>query len=164
MMNTFVNIFGIDGKTFGIIIRILAIILLIGLILYSGFVVVKSDEIAVVETFGKRRRTLKKGIHFIIPIFERVVGTVKVGQQRLDLTLSAGNDVYIVALLFKVIDTGEYFYKKDEIKNKIDTIANLYKSLFRSSGVDSFTSTIMNEINKEFSTYLEIENILVNKR
>ena len=164
MINTFVNIFGIDGKTFGIIIRILAILLLVGLVLYASFTIVRSDEIAIIETFGKRRRTLRKGVHFIIPIFERVVGTVKTGQQKLDFTFSVGNDVYIVALLFKVNDAGEYFYKKDEIKNKIDIIANLNKALLKNSETDSFISMMKDEINKEFSTCFEIENILVNKR
>ena len=63
-------------------------LILIGLVifvLYNMFIVVEMREEAILERFGKYRKTLKPGFHFLIPFVDRVAYRQEMREQVIDV-------------------------------------------------------------------------------
>lgn len=64
------------------------LLILIGLVifvLYNMFIVVEMREEAILERFGKYRKTLKPGFHFLIPFVDRVAYRQEMREQVIDV-------------------------------------------------------------------------------
>jgi len=76
-----------------------ALILLVPLILLilSGFFVVKQQTAAVVERLGKFHSIKWPGLHFKIPVFDRIAGRVNIKIQQLDVIVETKtfDDVFV---------------------------------------------------------------------
>ncbi|MES3628559.1 MAG: paraslipin [Longimonas sp.] len=65
-----------------------ALLLFLGLalfVLYNMFIVVEMREEAILERFGKYRKTLKPGFHFLIPFVDRVAYRQEMREQVIDV-------------------------------------------------------------------------------
>ena len=69
-------------------ILIIAIIVVIGFILFYTIRIVPQTEEYVIEFLGKYKTTWSAGIHFLIPFFERVVCKATSKEQCADLNLN----------------------------------------------------------------------------
>jgi len=163
-MILFDNIFGINGNIFAIIISLLAFILLIGLCIYSSFLIVNSDEIAIIERFGKYHKTLKRGVHFLIPIFERVVGLDKTGEHDFTYKIKNNDSLLSIKIVYEVLNHGVYFYKEENLKNCIEALIFSKKNLLNIGSNEDFLVTIKREITtNESMDCIKLVNILINE-
>ena len=65
-----------------IVLSVAAFILL--LVIISGFKVVKQTDRYIIERLGKYKETLQSGVHYVLPVFERIVRTVSMKEQVYD--------------------------------------------------------------------------------
>tara|TARA_B100001115_G_C15796694_1_gene393486 strand:- start:108 stop:1028 length:921 start_codon:yes stop_codon:yes gene_type:complete len=65
-------------------IELMTVIILV--LLYFSVQVVPEQEVRITESFGKYARTLKAGIHFIIPVVEKVAYKHSLKEQALEIT------------------------------------------------------------------------------
>ena len=65
-------------------IELMTVIILV--LLYFSIQVVPEQEVRIIESFGKYARTLKAGIHFIIPVVEKVAYKHSLKEQALEIT------------------------------------------------------------------------------
>lgn len=82
------------------------LVLLIILILIAGIKIVSQTNVYIVERLGTYRKTLSNGVHFIIPLFERIVLKESIKEKVLDFP---AQDVIT----------------KDNVTMKIDTVVYL---------------------------------------
>ena len=88
-------------------------ILIFGIIiLFSGIFTVKQQTAAIVERFGKFQSIRNSGLHFKIPIFDRIAGRINLKIQQLDVLVETKtkDDVFVrivVSVQFFVIDALE---------------------------------------------------------
>ncbi len=102
------------------------IIFLILLLLISGIFVVKQQTSAVIERFGKFIAIRKPGLHFKIPIIDRIVGRVSLRILQLDVIVETKtkDDVFVklkVSVQYKILPNNVYdaFYKLDFPQDQI---------------------------------------------
>lgn len=103
------------------------IVILVILILFSASVfTVKQQTAAMVERFGRFQSIRSSGIHFKIPIFDRIAGRVNLKVQQLDVLIETKtkDNVFVklrVSVQYKVIDDRIYdaFYKLQSHKDQI---------------------------------------------
>ena len=115
---------------------IIVIIILVILFL-SGFRTIKQSTVAVVEIFGKYRRTMPAGLQWMIPIFERIRERVTLRQQNFALTgnYPSGDKVIVTIgtnLLYaadpSLDGVKKYVYT---LENRQDSIAALVENSLR---------------------------------
>ena len=70
------------GSTPGLILGIIALIILI--VAASGFKIVSQASAYVVESLGRYHKTWGTGIHYLIPIFQKIVKKVSLKEQVMD--------------------------------------------------------------------------------
>lgn len=97
------------------------ILLVIGaLLVFASLFIVKQQTAAIIETFGKFSSIRQSGLHFKIPIIQRIAGRLSLKIQQLDVIVETKtrDDVFVklkVSVQYKVINDKVYdaFYKLD---------------------------------------------------
>jgi len=105
---------------------LIPIIILGFLILISGIFTVKQQTSAVVERFGKFLSIRNSGLHFKIPIFDRIAGRINLKIQQLDVLVETKtkDDVFVrlkISVQYQVIKDKVYdaFYKLENPQDQI---------------------------------------------
>ena len=98
----------------------LPIIIIIGAVIFAAFFMVKQQTAAIIERFGKFHSIRQSGLHFKIPLVDRVSGKLSLKIQQLDVIIETKtlDDVFVklkVSVQYKVIKDKVYdaFYKLD---------------------------------------------------
>ena len=102
-------------------------IIFIGIIiLFAGIFTVKQQTSAIIERFGKFTSTRNSGLHFKIPIIDRIAGRINLKIQQLDVLVETKtkDDVFVrlkISVQFKVIYDLVYdaFYKLESPHDQI---------------------------------------------
>ncbi|MEW7280485.1 SPFH domain-containing protein [Aquimarina sp. 2201CG1-2-11] len=96
------------------------------IILLSGIFTVKQQTSAVVERFGKFLSIRNSGLHFKIPVFDRISGRINLKIQQLDVLVETKtkDDVFVrlkISVQFQVIKSKVYdaFYKLENPHDQI---------------------------------------------
>lgn len=107
-------------------IQTILLIVLGLLILIFGVFIVKQQQIAIVERFGRFHSIRKPGIHFLIPIVDRVSGRVSIRIQQLDVLVETKtkDDVFVqlkVSVQYLVLEDSVYdaFYRLESPQAQI---------------------------------------------
>lgn len=102
------------------------IIFVVVLLLISGIFVVKQQTSAVIERFGKFIAVRKSGLHFKIPIIDKIAGRVSLRILQLDVIVETKtkDDVFVklkVSVQYKILGDNVYdaFYKLDFPQDQI---------------------------------------------
>ena len=103
-----------------------AVILIIVLLVFSGIFVVKQQTSAIIERFGRFTSIRQSGLHFRIPIIDRIAGRISLRILQLDVIVEtkAKDDVFVklkVSVQYKVVREKVYdaFYKLDYPQDQI---------------------------------------------
>ena len=90
------------------------------LLLFSGLFVVKQQTAAIVERFGRFVSIRQSGLHFKIPIIDRIAGRISLRILQLDVIVETKtkDDVFVklkVSVQYKAVQESVYdaFYKLD---------------------------------------------------
>lgn len=101
-------------------ITFLPYIIIIGIIIFASFFMVKQQTAAVIERFGKFHSIRQSGLHIKIPLVDKVAGRLSLKIQQLDVIIETKtlDDVFVklkVSVQYKVIYDKVYdaFYKLD---------------------------------------------------
>jgi regulator of protease activity HflC (stomatin/prohibitin superfamily) len=123
-----------------------AILAIVALILFDGFVTVQQGMVAVVTIFGKYQRVMPPGLNFKIPFIERIFKRISVQNRSIELefqaiTMDQANVHFKAMLLYAVLDNAE-----ETIKNvafKFMSEANLMQALSRTveGSIRSYVAT-----------------------
>jgi len=96
------------------------------LIIFTGFFVVKQQSAAIVERFGKFMSIRQSGLHFKIPLIDRIAGRISLRILQLDVIVETKtkDDVFVklkVSVQYKIIQEKVYeaFYKLDYPQDQI---------------------------------------------
>ena len=96
------------------------------LILLSGIFTVKQQTSAIVERFGKFLSIRNSGLHFKIPVFDRIAGRINLKIQQLDVLVETKtkDDVFVrlkISVQYQVIKEKVYdaFYKLENPHDQI---------------------------------------------
>ena len=103
-----------------------AVILIIVLLVFSGIFVVKQQTSAIIERFGRFTSIRQSGLHFRIPIIDRIAGRISLRILQLDVIVETKtkDDVFVklkVFVQYKVVREKVYdaFYKLDYPQDQI---------------------------------------------
>ena len=103
-----------------------ALIFFVVLFLFSGIFVVKQQSAAIVERFGRFLSIRQSGLHFRIPVVDRISGRLSLRILQLDVIVETKtkDDVFVklkVSVKYKVVAENVYdaFYKLDYPKDQI---------------------------------------------
>lgn len=99
---------------------------IVGLFLFFALYIVKQQQVAIVERFGRFIGVRKPGLHILIPVVDRVAGRLSLRIQQLDVMVETKtkDDVFIqikVSVQFVVLSESVYeaFYKLDNPQEQI---------------------------------------------
>ena len=86
---------------------------LVALIIFTGFFVVKQQSAAIVERFGKFLTIRQSGLHFKIPLIDRIAGRISLRILQLDVIVETKtkDDVFVklkVSVQYKIIQEKVY--------------------------------------------------------
>jgi regulator of protease activity HflC (stomatin/prohibitin superfamily) len=103
-----------------------ALILFVVLFLFTGIFVVKQQTAAIIERFGRFHSIRQSGLHFRIPIIDRISGRLSLRILQLDVIVETKtkDDVFVklkVSVQYKVVAENVYdaFYKLDYPQDQI---------------------------------------------
>ena len=103
-----------------------SVLLLVLLVLISGIYVVKQQTAAVIERFGRFTSIRQSGLHFRIPIIDRIAGRISLRILQLDVIVETKtkDDVFVklkVSVQYKAVREKVYdaFYKLDYPQDQI---------------------------------------------
>lgn len=103
-----------------------AVVLIIVLLVFSGIFVVKQQTSAIIERFGRFTSIRQSGLHFRIPIIDRIAGRISLRILQLDVIVETKtkDDVFVklkVSVQYKVVREKVYdaFYKLDYPQDQI---------------------------------------------
>lgn len=152
------------------------IVVIVFLILASLFTV-KQQSAAVIERFGKFNSIRQAGLHFKIPVIDRIAGRVNLRVQQLDVIIETKtkDNVFVklkVSVQFKVIQEHVYnaFYKleypHDQITSYIFDVVRAEVPKLRLDDVferkDDIAIAVKKELNEAMTTYgYDIINTLI---
>ena len=98
----------------------LTIVFIVFLLLFAALFTVKQQTAIIIERFGKFLSIRQSGLHFKIPLIDRIAGRISLKIQQLDVLIETKtkDDVFVklkVSVQFKVIKLKAYdaFYKLD---------------------------------------------------
>ena len=98
----------------------LAIVFIAFLLLFAALFTVKQQTAIIIERFGKFLSIRQSGLHFKVPLIDRIAGRISLKIQQLDVLIETKtkDDVFVklkVSVQFKVIKLKAYdaFYKLD---------------------------------------------------
>jgi regulator of protease activity HflC (stomatin/prohibitin superfamily) len=104
----------------------LIIIIVLGLLLFTSLFTVKQQTAAILERFGKFNIVRPSGLHFKIPLIDKVSGRLSLKIQQLDVIIETKtlDDVFVklkVSVQYKVLADKVYdaFYKLDFPQDQI---------------------------------------------
>ncbi|WP_108869032.1 SPFH domain-containing protein [Aquimarina aquimarini] len=107
-------------------IYIIPIVIFGFIILFSGIFTVKQQTSVIVERFGKFLSIRNSGLHFKIPVFDRIAGRINLKIQQLDVLVETKtkDDVFVrlkISVQFQVIKEKVYdaFYKLENPHDQI---------------------------------------------
>ncbi len=110
----------------GGLLLLIPIVIIGFFILLSGIFTVKQQTAAIVERFGKFLSIRNSGLHFKIPVFDRIAGRINLKIQQLDVLVETKtkDDVFVrlkISVQFKVIPQKVYdaFYKLEDPHGQI---------------------------------------------
>ena len=110
----------------GGLLLLIPIIIVGFFILLSGIFTVKQQTAAIVERFGKFLSIRNSGLHFKIPVFDRIAGRINLKIQQLDVLVETKtkDDVFVrlkISVQFQVIKEKVYdaFYKLENPHDQI---------------------------------------------
>lgn len=93
-------------------------------VIFSIVKIVQTQEVAIVEKFGKYNRTLKAGLHFIVPFAERIVAVMnlKVRSENIIVKAKTKDNVFVdmqITMQYKVDENKlvEAYYKSNNYMN-----------------------------------------------
>ncbi len=96
------------------------------MILSSGLFTIKQQTVGILERFGKFKDIKRPGLHFKVPIIDRVAGRVSLKIQQLDVIVETKtfDDVFVktkVSVQFRILEDSVYdaFYKLDNPHDQI---------------------------------------------
>lgn len=96
------------------------------IILFSGIFTVKQQTAATLERFGKFLRISNSGLHFKVPVIDKIAGRINLKVQQLDVMIETKtkDDVFVklkVSVQFQVVRTRIYdaFYKLENSHEQI---------------------------------------------
>lgn len=96
------------------------------LLLFFGLFIVRQQQVAIVERLGKYLAVRTPGLHFLIPVVDRVAGRMSIRIQQLDVNVETKtkDDVFVqmkVSVQFVVLRESVYeaFYKLDNPQEQI---------------------------------------------
>lgn len=160
----------------GNILLIPGLIILV-LLLFGTFFVVKQQTAAIVERFGRFVSVRKSGLQLKIPIFDRVAGRINLRVQQLDVIVETKtkDDVFVklkVSVQFKVIEENVYnaFYKleypHDQITSYIFDVVRAEVPKLKLDDVferkDDIAVAVKKELNEAMTRYgYDIINTLI---
>ena len=98
----------------------LTIVFIVFLVLFAALFTVKQQTAVIIERFGKFLSIRQSGLHFKVPLIDRIAGRISLKIQQLDVLIETKtkDDVFVklkVSVQFKVIKLKAYdaFYKLD---------------------------------------------------
>ena len=98
----------------------LTIVFIVFLLLFAALFTVKQQTAVIIERFGKFLSIRQSGLHFKVPLIDRIAGRISLKIQQLDVLIETKtkDDVFVklkVSVQFKVIKLKAYdaFYKLD---------------------------------------------------
>ena len=98
----------------------LTIVFIVFLLLFAALFTVKKQTAVIIERFGKFLSIRQSGLHFKVPLIDRIAGRISLKIQQLDVLIETKtkDDVFVklkVSVQFKVIKLKAYdaFYKLD---------------------------------------------------
>ncbi|WP_203295115.1 SPFH domain-containing protein [Luteirhabdus pelagi] len=110
----------------GGLLLLIPFIILGFIILISGVFTVRQQTAAIIERFGKFQSIRQSGLHFKIPVFDRIPGRINLKIQQLDVLVETKtkDDVFVrlkISVQFQVIRTKIYdaFYKLQSPQDQI---------------------------------------------
>jgi len=112
----------------GLAVLIAVLVALIVLIIYKGVVIVPQGYNYTIERFGKFIRSLKPGMHLIVPFFDRVSNKVNMMEQVLEVppqeAITRDNALVQVdgVAYFQVIDPGPATYEVNKLEYAMRTL------------------------------------------
>ncbi len=86
-----------------------AIFLAVILIILSGVIKIKNDEVAIIEKFHTFDKVLNSGLHFIMPIFSHRVKTYSVKP----ISIKGHFNNFEIFINFKIEDYQKYYYSNE---------------------------------------------------
>ncbi|MGB1042802.1 MAG: SPFH domain-containing protein [Tenacibaculum sp.] len=141
----------------------------IGLIIvFASFFVVKQQTAAIIERFGKFHSIRQSGLHFKIPLVDRIAGKLSLKIQQLDVIVETKtlDDVFVklkVSVQYKVIKDKVYeaFYKldypHDQITSYVFDVVRAEVPKMRLDDVfvkkDDIAIAVKSELNEAMMTY-----------
>lgn len=109
---------------FGLIFITTVAVIAVLAVIFSIVKIVQTQEVAIVEKFGKYNRTLKAGLHFIVPFAERIVAVMnlKVRSENIIVKAKTKDNVFVdmqITMQYKVDENKlvEAYYKSNNYMN-----------------------------------------------
>lgn len=147
------------------------------LLIFSSFFTVKQQTAAIIERFGKFNSIRQSGLHFKIPVFDRIAGKINLRIQQLDVIIETKtkDNVFVklkVSVQFKVIQEKVYeaFYKleypHDQITSYVFDVVRAEVPKLKLDDVferkDDVAVAVKRELNEAMTTYgYDIINTLI---
>lgn len=105
---------------------IIGIVFVLGVLFFLTFFIVKQKTAAIIERFGKFQYFRNSGIHFKIPVIDRIAGKINLKVQQLDVNVETKtkDNVFVrlkVSVQFRVMTDSVYdaFYKLESPRAQI---------------------------------------------
>lgn len=105
---------------------IIGIVFVLGVLFFLTFFIVKQKTAAIIERFGKFQYFRNSGIHFKIPVIDRIAGRINLKVQQLDVNVETKtkDNVFVrlkVSVQFRVMTDSVYdaFYKLESPRAQI---------------------------------------------
>lgn len=110
-----------DVSTWWVLIAV--IILFTGL---SSLKIVRTQTVYIVERLGKYKKTLSPGLHFIIPVFDKVVSKPSLRIHQLDVVVETKtkDNVFVtipVMVQYRVIDPVKSYYTLENYQSQLQS-------------------------------------------
>ncbi len=147
------------------------------ILVFSALFTVKQQTAAIVERFGKYNSIRQSGLHFKIPIIDRIAGKINLRIQQLDVIIETKtkDNVFVkmkVSVQFKVIQDKVYdaFYKleypHDQITSYVFDVVRAEVPKLKLDDVferkDDIAIAVKRELNEAMTTYgYDIINTLI---
>ena len=145
-----------------------ALIFFVVLFLFSGIFVVKQQSAAIVERFGRFLSIRQSGLHFRIPVVDRISGRLSLRILQLDVIVETKtkDDVFVklkVSVQYKVVAENVYdaFYKldypQDQITSYVFDVVRAVVPKMKLDDVfekeDEFATAVKGELNDAMANY-----------
>jgi regulator of protease activity HflC (stomatin/prohibitin superfamily) len=110
------------------IFLVLVLIVLVVVLLTGTIKIIKQSEVAIVERLGKYNRKLNPGIHYVIPVFDRILDRIDMRTQVLESPSQSvitkdnvGVEISTVTW-YRIVDPSKSVYEIGDLKSSIFNI------------------------------------------